>query len=109
MDITEKHRAQQEAKRLENRIKCWTNHGPGFFRDHTRQILPVDFLALHFSANMGRPTNELVAMTGAMVLQQMHDLTDEEACEQSAFHNGIAPWISLITLTKFLMSAREVF
>ena len=58
----------------------------GIFRDHIRQILPVDFLALHFSANMGRPTNELVAMMGAMVLQQMHDLTDEETAEQFAFN-----------------------
>jgi len=58
----------------------------GIFRDHIRQILPVDFLALHFSANMGRPTNELVAMMGAMLLQQMHDLNDEETAEQFAFN-----------------------
>mgnify|MGYP000506915433 CR=1 FL=1 len=35
---------------------------------------------------MGRPTNELVAMMGAMLLQHMHDLTDEETAEQFAFN-----------------------
>jgi len=58
----------------------------GIFRDHIRQVLPVDFLALHFSANMGRPTNELVAMMGAMVLQQMNDLNDVETAEQFSFN-----------------------
>lgn len=43
----------------------------GIFRDHVRHILPVDLLALHFSAGMGRPTSELVAMMGAMLLQHM--------------------------------------
>ena len=58
----------------------------GIFRDHIRQVLPVDFLALHFSTNMGRPTNELVAMMGAMVLQQMNDLNDVETAEQFSFN-----------------------
>jgi len=58
----------------------------GIFRDHIRHILPVDLLALHFSTSMGRPTNELVAMMGAMLLQHMHDLTDEETAEQFAFN-----------------------
>lgn len=58
----------------------------GVFRDHVRHVLPVDRLVPHFSADMGRPSNELVAMTGAMVLQHMHDLTDEETTEQFAFN-----------------------
>lgn len=58
----------------------------GIFRDHIRHVLPVDLLAPHFSAGMGRPTNELIAMMGAMLLQQMHDLTDEETAEQFAFN-----------------------
>lgn len=58
----------------------------GIFRDHIRQILPVDLLAIHFSTGMGRPTNELVAMMGAMVLQQMHNLTDQETAEHFAFN-----------------------
>ncbi|MCP4344542.1 MAG: transposase [Desulfobacterales bacterium] len=35
---------------------------------------------------MGRPTNELVAMMGAMVLQQMNDLNDVETAEQFSFN-----------------------
>ena len=58
----------------------------GIFRDHVRHILPVNLFARHFSAGMGRPTNELVAMTGAMLLQQMHNLTDEETAEHFAFN-----------------------
>lgn len=58
----------------------------GIFRDHIRHVLPVELLASHYSASMGRPTNELVAMMGAMLLQHMHDLTDEETAEQFAFN-----------------------
>jgi len=58
----------------------------GIFRDHIRHVLPVDLLAQHYSANQGRPTNELVSMLGAMVLQHMHDLTDQETAEQFAFN-----------------------
>jgi hypothetical protein len=62
------------------------NSWSGTFRDHVRPILPVELLAKHFSEDMGRPTNELVAMMGAMILQQMHDLTDEETVSQFAFN-----------------------
>lgn len=58
----------------------------GVFRDHVRPILPVHLLAAHFSESVGRPTNELVAMMGAMILQQMHDLTDAETVNQFAFN-----------------------
>ena len=54
----------------------------GVFRRYVRPILPVHLLARHFSPDTGRPTNELVAMMGAMILQQMHDLTDAETQEQ---------------------------
>ena len=58
----------------------------GIFRDHIRQVLPVGLLAEHYSVNMGRPTNELVSMMGAMLLQHMHDLTDQETVEQFSFN-----------------------
>jgi len=35
---------------------------------------------------MGRPTKELYAMMGVMILQQMKDLTDDEAVRQFAFN-----------------------
>src|SRR5208283_4240756 len=58
----------------------------GIFRDHVRPILPVHLLAHHFDKDTGRPSNELVAMMGAMILQQMHDLTDDETGSQFAFN-----------------------
>lgn len=58
----------------------------GIFRYNVRQVLPVELLARHYCATNGRPTNELVAMMGAMILQHMHDLTDQETVEQFAFN-----------------------
>jgi hypothetical protein len=43
-------------------------------------------LAKHFSEDIGRPTNELVAMMGTMILQQMHALSDEETVNQFGFN-----------------------
>ena len=68
------------------RRKILEDSWAGIFRDHIRHVLPVDLLGKHFSAGMGRPTNELVSMMGAMLLQHMHDLTDEETVEQFAFN-----------------------
>jgi hypothetical protein len=68
------------------RRKMLNDSWAGIFRDHIRHVLPVDLLAPYFSAGMGRPTNELVAMMGVMLLQHMYDLTDEEAVEQFAFN-----------------------
>jgi hypothetical protein len=70
----------------QKRKKLLENSWAGVFRDHVRPILPVQLLAEHFNEDTGRPTNELVAMMGAMILQQMHDLTDEETVGQFAFN-----------------------
>lgn len=35
---------------------------------------------------MGRPTKELYSIIGALVLQQMHDLSDEQTVSQMAFN-----------------------
>jgi len=55
------------------------------FRDHVLPVLPVDQIFKHYHWAMGRPTKELYAMLGAMILQQMHDLTDEETVHEYAF------------------------
>ena len=70
----------------QKRKKLLENSWAGVFRDHVRPILPVHLLADHFSEDLGRPTNELVAMMGTMIVQQMHDLTDEETVNQFAFN-----------------------
>jgi hypothetical protein len=56
------------------------------FRDEILRQLPVDLLKKYYSTDNGRPTNELYAMMGAMILQQMHDLTDEQTVEQFCFN-----------------------
>ena len=58
----------------------------GLFREHILEELPVDEIAPFFKADFGRPTKELYAMMGAVVLQQAHDLTDEETVAQVAFN-----------------------
>jgi len=55
------------------------------FRDHVLLTLPVDKIFKNYHWAMGRPTKELYAMLGVMILQQMHDLTDEEAVHAYAF------------------------
>jgi len=56
------------------------------FRDHVLFTLPVEKVFKNYHGVMGRPTKELYAMLGVMILQQMHDFTDEETIHQYAFN-----------------------
>ena len=56
------------------------------FREHILPILPVEKVFSKYDSVMGAPTKELYAMLGLMVIQQMHDLTDEEAADQFAYN-----------------------
>jgi len=58
----------------------------GFFQHEILCKLPVDELASVFTSDFGRPTKELHTILGALFLQQMHDLTDEETIDQAAFN-----------------------
>ena len=58
----------------------------GVFRNKILPVLPVHELRKHYHTTNGRPTNEMFAMVGLMILQQMHDLTDAEAVDQFAFN-----------------------
>jgi hypothetical protein len=58
----------------------------GVFRSHLLRELPVHKIAPYFSEGSGRPTKELFAALGAMILQQMHDLTDEETVDEFSFN-----------------------
>jgi len=55
---------------------------PGLFREHILPSIPVDKVAKYFDATCGRPTKELYAMVGALILQQTLDLTDDETVRQ---------------------------
>ena len=59
---------------------------PGLFREHILPTIPVNKVSQHFDETFGRPTKELYARMGALVLQQSFDLTDEEAVQQYAFN-----------------------
>ena len=72
------HLGPKRRKLLE---KSWA----GLFREQILEELPVDEVAPFFKADFGRPTKELYMMMGAVLLQQVHDLTDEETVEQLAF------------------------
>ncbi len=57
----------------------------GEFRRNVFPFLPVKEFARHYSKYRGRPTKELYAMMGTVVLQQMLDLTDEKTVAAVAF------------------------
>ena len=59
---------------------------PGLFQKHILPSLPVGNIAKHFDSDLGRPTKELYAMLGALILQQTFDLTDEQTVEQFCFN-----------------------
>lgn len=68
------------------RRKLLDRSWPGLFQKKILPTLPVEALRKHYHDWNGRPTKELYAMIGMMILQQMHDLTDEQAIEQFCFN-----------------------
>ena len=58
---------------------------PGVFRKFLLEELPVEQITCHFDEGMDRPTKELFAMAGTLVLQQMLDLSDEEVSQVYSF------------------------
>ena len=69
-------------KRLQRMKQTWA----GLFRDEILAEMPVDQIRPHYDPVQGRPTKELHALLGAVLLQQMLDLTDEETVDQFAFN-----------------------
>lgn len=68
-------------KRLQRLVKSWA----GVFHDHVFNNLPVGNIAVEFDAKMGRPTKDIPVILGALVLQQMFNLTDAETADAIAF------------------------
>jgi len=69
-------------KRMALLKKSWAD----VFRQDILPCLPVDELTVHYSQDQGRPTKELYSVMGLMILQQMHNLDDEEAVNQFCFN-----------------------
>lgn len=58
----------------------------GVFRGHLLNHLPIGELAKRFCDGQGRPTKDLHVAMGALILQQLHDLTDAATVEALAFN-----------------------
>ncbi|WP_054702639.1 transposase [Desulfosarcina cetonica] len=58
----------------------------GLFKEHILPELPVSVLSPFFNAGFGRPTKNLYTVVGVLILQQAHDLTDEQAVTQLSFN-----------------------
>jgi hypothetical protein len=69
-------------KRLALLESSWAH----LFREEILHKLPVETLFPLYDEMRGRPTKELYAMLGIVLLQQMEDLTDEEAVQQFSFN-----------------------
>lgn len=63
--------------------KSWS----GLFRRHLLKEIPVNKIAQHFDEGMGRPTKEIFTVIGALLLQQMQDLSDQDVTESIAFNS----------------------
>ncbi len=69
-------------KRLALLESSWAH----LFREEILHILPAEKLFPLYSEEFGRKTKELYTMLGIVLIQQMEDLTDEEAVHQFAFN-----------------------
>lgn len=49
--------------------------------------LPVEKMIRFYRSGFGRPSKEMYSAMGSVILQQMHDLTDEETVRQLAFNS----------------------
>jgi hypothetical protein len=58
----------------------------GVFRDYLLQLPPVKELAASFRDDFGRPSKDLHIALGALILQQLHDLTDQQTTEAVALN-----------------------
>ena len=70
------------------RRKLLDTSWPGVFRNFLLHKLPVERIAARFTEYTGRPSKELYAMLGALILQQTQDLSDEEVQRAVAFDLG---------------------
>jgi hypothetical protein len=68
------------------RRKLMEESWAGLFKKEILYELPVHKIAPFFTAGFGRPTKELYTVLGSLILQQIHDLSDEETVPQIAFN-----------------------
>jgi len=75
----------------------------GLFQREILAELPVKKLSSCFTIGFGRPSKELHTVLGVLVLQQMHDLSDDETVNQFAFN---IQWHYALNITEESDSAK---
>ena len=88
-------------KRRELLDQSWA----GLFQKELLRELPVGEVVSFFNDDFGRPTKELHTMLGVLVLQQAHDLTDDETVNQLAFN---IQWHYALNITEESDSAKYI-
>jgi len=88
-------------KRRELLDQSWA----GLFQKELLCELPVGKVAPFFTNGFGRPTKEMYTVLGALLLQQAHDLTDEETVNQLAFN---IQWHYALNITEESDSAKYI-
>ena len=68
------------------RRKLFENSWAGVFRDCLFKHLPVKELATSSRDDFGRPSKDLSVALGALIRQQLHDLTDQQTPEAVALN-----------------------
>jgi len=81
------------------------NSWAGLFKKDLLCELPVSKVAPFFNDDFGRPTKEMYTVLGALLLQQTHDLTDEETVNQLAFN---IQWHYALNITEESDSAKYI-
>jgi hypothetical protein len=85
------------------RRKLLDNSWAGLFQKELLCELPVSKVAPFFTNGFGRPTKEMYTVLGALILQQTHDLTDEETINQLSFN---IQWHYALNITEESDSAK---
>jgi len=88
-------------KRRELLDQSWA----GLFQKELLCELPVGEVASFFNDGFGRPTKELHTVLGVLILQQAHDLTDDETVNQLAFN---IQWHYALNITEESDSAKYI-
>ena len=90
---------------------------PGLFKELILPELPVSKFKPFFNAGFGRPTKDLYTVMGVLVLQQTHDLNDEETVDHHRISQrkdtivlepGGQPHLAMDGVQRFLVELIEV-
>jgi hypothetical protein len=85
--------------------KIIENGWQGVFRHAILEVMPVGYLAKHFSDSLGAPTKELFSMAGLVFLDDFFDWNPQEAVEAYIFRADVQyalntePGVTLCTRT----------